>query len=267
MAIEEKNSRTAMMIGEDGVNLLREKHVLIFGLGGVGGILTEALARAGVGHLTIVDKDTVSESNLNRQVIALRSSIGRAKTAVMRERLLDIDPTLDVTEKCVFYLPETADAFDFSEYDYIVDAVDTVTAKLLIIENARRAGVPVVSSMGTGNKLHPELFRLADISETEGCPLARVMRRELKKRGIEKGVRVVFSPEKPVQPDYGLNAEKSEMDGPAFADKEEKAVEKKRKESREKLPPGSVSFTPPVAGLILAGEVIRGLLQTETKYK
>ena len=141
MAIEEKNSRTAMMIGEDGVNLLREKHVLIFGLGGVGGILTEALARAGVGHLTIVDKDTVSESNLNRQVIALRSSIGRAKTAVMRERLLDIDPTLDVTEKCVFYLPETADAFDFSEYDYIVDAVDTVTAKLLIIENARKAGV------------------------------------------------------------------------------------------------------------------------------
>ncbi len=241
-----------MLIGEDGVNLLRKKRVLIFGLGGVGGMLTEALGRAGVGHLTIVDKDTVSESNLNRQIVALRSTIGKYKTEAMRERLLDIDPTLDVVEKRMFYLPETADEIDFAGYDFIADAVDTVTAKLLIIERAILAGVPVVSSMGTGNKLHPELFRLADISETSGCPLARVMRRELKKRGIEKGVRVLYSSEKPCVSEYMMHINHAPSATKKSAEEKEGA--------RRKDVPGSISFTPPAAGLILAGEIVRGLL-------
>lgn len=220
------HERTALLIGEEGVKKLNNSHVAVFGIGGVGGSCTEALARAGVGTLTLIDRDTVSESNLNRQIIALRSTIGRYKVDCMKERIADINQDIRVNTRNMFYLPQNADEIDFNEFDYIVDAVDTVTAKLEIICRARSCQIPVISAMGAGGKLHPEAFRIADIYDTKVCPLAHIMRKELKKRGIE-ALKCVYSEEKPITADR---------------------------------PPGSISFVPTAAGLILAGEVIRDLV-------
>ena len=221
---------------------LYNSNVIIFGVGGVGGYVTEALARSGVGSFTLVDKDTVSISNINRQIIATESTVGRDKVDVMKERILDINPHAKVEIIKCFYLPENADEFDLSRYDYVVDAVDTVTAKLEIIVRANEAGVPVISSMGAGNKLDPTGFMVADIYDTSVCPLAKVMRRELKKRGIKK-LKVVYSKEEPIKllkKDLSENGE-NETAG-------------------VKPVPGSVAFVPSVVGLILAGEIIKDII-------
>jgi len=230
-------SRTALLLGEEALDRLAGARVIIFGIGGVGGHVAEALARSGVGALDLVDHDTVSLTNLNRQIVALHSTLGRYKVEVMAERALDINPDIQVKAHKCFYLPETAKNFDFSEYDYVVDCIDTVTGKLQIIEVAKAAGVPVISSMGAGNKLNPQLFQVADISKTKVCPLAKVMRRELKKRGITK-VKVVYSTEEAV---------------------EQKGECREEKGQRRSLP-GSTAFVPSVAGLILAGEVVKDLI-------
>ena len=224
-----------MLIGQNNIATLRNSRVAVFGAGGVGGFTIEALARAGVGAIDIIDNDTVSESNLNRQIIALHSTIGQLKTEVMKKRILDINPDCVVTTFNTFVLPENIDSFDFSVYSYIVDAIDTVSGKLAIIEKGAKEGVPVISSMGTGNKLDPTRFQITDISKTSVCPLARVMRYELKKRGIKK-LKVLFSTEEPIKP----TAEKDE---------------------RGKVPPGSISFVPSVAGLLIGGEVIKDLIR------
>lgn len=220
--------RTEMVIGKSGVEKLRSTAVMVLGIGGVGSYTAEALARAGIGKLTLVDKDTVDVTNINRQLPALHSTVGRAKVEVMAERIADIDPDCDVAAEQCFFLPETADQFDFRRYDYVVDAIDNVTGKLAIIEKAAAEGVPVISSMGTGNKLDPSMFRIATIEETRVCPLARVMRKELRARGIE-GVKVLYSEEPPVKGGSSV--------------------------------PGSISFVPSVAGLMIAGEVIRDILK------
>lgn len=227
-------SRTEALIGKEGLEKLKNARVAVFGIGGVGGYVVEALARSGVGELTLVDSDRVSESNINRQIIALHSTVGEYKTEVMAKRIKDINPDIRVVVKNVFYLPETAEEFDFSCYDYVVDAVDTVTAKLSIIERAKEANIPVISSMGTGNKLDASAFKVADIYKTNVCPLAKVMRRELKKRGVDK-LKVVYSEEEAKS--KGIEGEKNGKPAPA-----------------------SISFVPPVAGLILAGEVIKDLI-------
>lgn len=224
--IEDQFSRTATLLGEESVNLLKNSRVAVFGVGGVGGFVVEALARCGVGKLTLFDSDDVAESNINRQIIALHSTVGKKKTEVMRDRIADINPAAEVVCNNVFYLPENADDYDFSEYDYIVDAVDTVSAKLEIIERAYKMGIPVISSMGTGNKLDPTRLEIADIYETSVCPLARVMRRELKARGVKK-LKVVYSKEEP-------------------------------KKSSGRVP-ASCSFVPSVAGLIIASAVVRDI--------
>lgn len=231
--------RSERLLGAEAMERLRNKTVAVFGIGGVGGYVVEALARTGIGTLHLIDKDTVSESNLNRQIVALRSTIGKYKTEVMKERVLDINPEANVIVHNCFFLPENADEFDFSSYDYVVDAVDMVTAKLEIAERAERAGVAVMSSMGAGNKLEPAAFEVADIYETTVCPLAKVMRRELKKRGIQK-LKVVYSKEKPITP---------AVSGETGEDMSDKG----------RPVPGSVAFVPSVAGLILAGEVIKDL--------
>lgn len=241
-------SRTAMLLGEAGVEKLRRAHVVLFGLGGVGGYAAEALARAGVGALTLVDDDRVAESNLNRQIIALTTTVGMPKTQAAAQRVLAINPACKVVEKALFYTPETADQVPLEGADYVVDAVDTVTAKLEIIARARAAGVPVISCMGTGNKLHPELLRLSVLEKTEGCPLARVMRRECRARGL-KNVPVVYSPEQPLAPAAELAA--NEGPGP------------QRGGAPRRQTPGSVSFVPGTAGLILAGKVIRDIAGVE----
>lgn len=228
-------SRTALLIGEDQIENLKTKRIAVFGVGGVGGYVVEALARTGIGHLVLIDNDTVSLTNINRQIIALHSTIGKYKVDVMRERVLDINPELEVTVHHCFFLPENSAEFDFSSYDYVVDAVDTVTAKLQIIEMAKAANVPVISCMGAGNKLDPTAFVVTDIANTKICPLARVMRRELKKRGIDH-CKVVYSTEPPITP----------------APSEE--------ETNKRATPGSVAFVPSVAGLIAAGAVIEDLL-------
>ncbi len=228
-------SRTALLIGEEGVKKLKKARVAVFGVGGVGGYIVEALARSGVGRLDLIDKDTVSKSNVNRQIIALHSTVGRYKTEVAAERAKDINPEIEVRCHNVFYLPETADAFDFSAYDYIVDAIDTVSGKLAIIGRAKAANIPVISSMGAGNKLDATAFEVADIAKTTVCPLARVMRRELKKRGIER-VKVVYSKEEPLHSNIT-----DEESGKPIA--------------------GSIAFVPSVAGLLIAGEVIKDLIK------
>ena len=223
-------SRTEMMIGTHGVEKLKNTRVAVFGVGGVGGYVVEALARAGGGASDIVDNDTVSESNINRQIIALSSTVGKKKVDVMKARILDINPNCRVNAIDVFFLPETP--LDFSAYDYVADAVDTVTAKIEIICRAKQNGIPVISCMGTGNKLNAGLFAVEDIAKTTVCPLARAMRRELKKRGVEH-VKVVYSTEDPIRTETG---EKMRI-------------------------PASISFVPSVAGLLMAGEIIRDLLQ------
>ncbi|MFI3174233.1 MAG: tRNA threonylcarbamoyladenosine dehydratase [Bacillota bacterium] len=227
-------SRTELMIGTDGLDKLQNSKVIVFGIGGVGSFVAEALARSGIGHISLVDGDTVSVTNCNRQLIATSKTIGQAKVSLMKSRILEILPQADVTAHEMYYTKETAVDFDLSEYDYIVDAIDMVTSKLLLIENARGVGVPIICSMGTGNKLHPELFEIEYIEKTSVCPLAKVMRKELKKRGIQK-VRVVYSKELPLAP----------------SDSEE---------SGKRQIPASIAFVPPVAGMILAGEVVRELL-------
>lgn len=227
--------RTAMLIGEEAVARLSACRVAVFGVGGVGGYVVEALARCGVGCFDLIDNDTVSLSNINRQIIATHDTIGLFKVDVARDRIISINPTAKVNTFKTFYLPETAAEFDFSQYDYVVDAVDTVTAKIEIIINAKKAGVPVISSMGTGNKLDPTQFEVADIYETSVCPLARVMRRELKKRGIEN-LKVLYSTEEPKK----QNCDENSADKPV---------------------PASISFVPSVAGLIIAGEVIKDLTE------
>ncbi|MCE5234428.1 MAG: tRNA threonylcarbamoyladenosine dehydratase [Clostridiaceae bacterium] len=236
--------RAALLLGEEGIARLREKSVIVFGVGGVGSFAAEALARCGVGRLTFVDDDAVAVSNINRQLVALHSTVGRKKAEVMRERALDINPNAEVTARCVFYGAQTAEAFDLAQYDYVVDAMDTVSSKLLLIERARDAKTPVISAMGAGNKLDPAGFAVTDIKNTSGCPLARVMRKELKKRGIES-LKVVYSREEAKKPREGIHADTG--------------VHKKRQT------PGSVSFVPPAAGLILAGEVVRDLLREAPK--
>lgn len=233
-------SRTEILLGKYGVERLKKSRVAIFGIGGVGGYVAEALARSGTGALDLIDNDEVSLTNINRQIIALHSTVGRPKVDVMKERVLDINPECNVRVFQCFYLPKTKNLFDFTEYDYVVDAVDTVTAKIQLIVQAKEAGVPIISSMGAGNKLNPASFEVADISQTSVCPLARVMRQECKKRGI-KDVKVVYSKEKPV---------------------ESKLTEEEKKSAEQKgngLAPGSCAFVPSVAGLIIASEVVKDL--------
>lgn len=232
--MESEFSRTELLIGKDAVETLHHKRVAIFGVGGVGGFAAEALARSGVGILDLFDKDTVSISNLNRQIIATYDTIGKNKVDVMKERILSINRNAIVNTYPVFYLPENAVDYDFTQYDYIIDAVDTVTAKLTLVEQAYKAGTPIISAMGAGNKLDPTAFEVADINKTSVCPLAKVMRRELKKRGIPK-LKVVYSKEQPLKPQY----EKTPME--------------------RKVAPGSIAFIPSVSGLIIASEVIKDL--------
>lgn len=235
--MEEQFLRTAMLLGTDAVERLQKAKVIVFGLGGVGGYVVEALARAGIGSLDLVDKDDVSPSNLNRQILATHSTIGMAKTEAAKRRVLDINPDCRVTVHPMFYGPDTAGSFDFTKYDYIVDAIDTVTAKLLLVQQAQAAGTPIICCMGTGNKLDASAFQVSDISKTTMCPLARVMRKELGKRGI-RHLKVVYSQEEALSPTGW---------------EEEAAALGKRQI------PGSVSFVPGAAGLILAGEVIRDI--------
>ena len=232
-------SRTALLLGSDAMEKLKKAHVAIFGLGGVGGYVVEALARCGVGQLTLVDHDTISITNINRQLLATRDTIGMEKAQAAALRVAAIDPGIRVNALCKFYVPDTAGEFDFTEYDYVVDAIDTVTGKLALVTAAQAAGTPIISSMGTGNKLDPTRFQIADITKTSVCPLARIMRKECAKRGI-KHLKVLFSTEDPIPSD------------PSAISQEELP------EGRRALP-GSVSFVPSVAGLIIAGEVVKDL--------
>lgn len=227
--MKEQFERTALLVGEEGIVRLQNTRVAIFGIGGVGGHVVDALARSGIGAFDLIDNDRVSLSNINRQMIALHSTVGRYKTEVMKERILDINPDAKVQIHNCFFLPETAEEFDFSQYDYIVDAVDTVTAKIELVRKAKKDEIPIISCMGAGNKLDPTRFEVSDIYKTQMCPLAKVMRKELKQRGV-KQLKVVYSTETP-----------------------QKSVERKV--------PGSISFVPSVAGLIMAGEVIKDLIQ------
>ena len=227
--------RSEMLIGKEALDKLADSTVAVFGIGGVGGYVCEALARSGIGHFELIDKDTVDFSNLNRQLIATGETLGRFKTELMRERILSINPYAEVRTRNCFFLPENASEFHFEEYDYVVDAVDTVTAKIEIVMRCRMAGVQVISSMGTGNKLDPSALRAADLFDTKVCPLARVMRRELKKRGVN-ALKVVYSEEQPVK----LQNAAPEGD-------------------RRKDVPGSMVFVPGAAGLLIASEVVKDL--------
>ena len=232
-------SRTRLLLGDAGMEKLKNARVAVFGLGGVGGYVVEALARSGIGALELIDHDTISPTNINRQILATRSTVGQGKAEAAKNRVLDIDPEIQVVARNTFFGPDTAGEFDFSRYDYVVDAIDTVTGKLALVVAAQAAGVPIISSMGTGNKLDPTKFQIADISKTSVCPLARIMRKECAKRGI-KHLKVLFSTEDPLSP---------------------------ATDSLEELPegrralPGSVAFVPSVAGLIIAGEVIKDLIR------
>lgn len=228
--------RTSMLIGEDAVKKLKKSHIIIFGVGGVGSFCAEAIARAGVGKITLVDRDKVSKSNINRQLIALNSTVGEAKVKVMQERIEDINPDIKVVALEKFCLPENVEEFFDDEIDYVIDAVDTVSAKLAIIETAKKKGIGVISAMGAGNKLNPQDFQVADIYKTENCPLCRVMRRELKKRGVDN-LKVVYSKEEPT------------------------VLEDIVDEESNKKVPGSISFVPSVMGLILAGEAIKDIIK------
>ncbi|MBP5223118.1 MAG: tRNA threonylcarbamoyladenosine dehydratase [Lachnospiraceae bacterium] len=230
--------RTALLMGEEAIEKLKRSRVAVFGIGGVGGHVVEALVRSGIGTIDIIDSDKVCLSNLNRQLIATHSTIGKYKTEAMKERILDINPEAKVNEYRCFFLPEQKEQFPFAEYDYEVDAVDTVTAKIALVMAAQEAGVPVISSMGAGNKLNPDMFEVADIYKTSVCPLAKVMRHELKKRGVKK-LKCVYSKEIPLTP-----APSGEPADPG---------------SSRRSTPGSTAFVPSVAGLIIAGEVIKDL--------
>ena len=230
--------RTALVLGREAMKILKNARVAVFGLGGVGGYVVEALARSGVGALDLVDNDTVAVTNLNRQIIATHATLGLKKTEAAAARVRDINPACKVTVHDVFFLPENADAFDFTKYDYVVDAIDTVSAKLCLAERCIAAGTPIISSMGTGNKLDPSKLELTDIYKTDVCPLARVMRYECRKRGIKK-LQVVYSRERPVTP------RTQDVDDPELTNR--------------RSVPGSTAFVPPAAGLLIASAVVRGL--------
>lgn len=229
--------RTELILGTAAMEKLRSCRVAIFGIGGVGGYVAEALARSGIGALDLIDSDRVELTNLNRQIIALHSTLGQYKVDAAAARIRDIDPSIKVTAHKVFYSPETEAQFDFAQYDYIVDAIDTVAGKIALVVNAEKCGTPIISSMGAGNKLDASAFEVADIYKTSVCPLARVMRKELKERGIKK-LKVVYSKETPLPPAEGVEAEKT----------------------NKRQTPGSIAFVPSVCGLIIAGEVIKDLL-------
>ena len=234
-------SRTELLIGTENMTKLYNARVAVFGIGGVGGYVVEALARSGVGTLDLVDNDQVCLTNLNRQIIATTKTIGQYKVDAAKERILEINPDAVVNAYKTFYLPENKDQFDFRQYDYVVDAIDTVSGKLALAEQAHAAGVPIISSMGAGNKMDPTAFRVADINQTSVCPLAKVMRRELKKRGISR-LKVVYSEEKPLSPYPGVEIDSQEQ---------------------RRQTPGSNAFVPSVVGLIIAGEVIKDLISSE----
>lgn len=245
MSEQDQFSRTQLLLGCDSMARLCAAHVAVFGIGGVGGHVVEALARSGVGHLTLVDADTVSLTNINRQIAALHSTLGRAKVDVMGERVLDINPAAQVEARKCFFLPENAGEFDFAEYDYVVDAVDTVAAKLAIVEAAKAAGTPAISAMGAGNKLDPSRFEVADIYDTSVCPLAKVMRKELRRRGVD-ALKVVYSREQPVAAATGCaDAASTEPLAPG-----------------KRSIPGSTAFSPSAMGLLIAAEVVRDIAAT-----
>ena len=236
--MEERFSRTSLLIGEDAIDLLSNSKVIVFGVGGVGGFCVESLVRSGIGHITIVDNDTVSKSNINRQIIALESTIGKYKVDVMKERILDINPNCEVQVFKEFVLKDNIDIFKLEDYDYVVDCIDTVTGKISIIEKAYNLGIKVISSMGAGNKLDPTKFVVTDIYKTSMCPLAKVMRHELKKRNIKK-CKVVYSLEEALTP----------------------LIKIEDTESKRRQIPGSISFVPSVAGLILSSVIIKDLMK------
>lgn len=234
-------SRTGLLLGAKAMEKLHNAHVAVFGLGGVGGYTVEALARSGVGSLTLIDHDTISTTNINRQILATTNTVGCSKARTAAERVAAIDPRIRVTALQTFYGPDTAKDFDFAQYDYVVDAIDTVTGKLALVTAAQAAGTPIISCMGTGNKLDPTRFQIADISKTSVCPLARIMRKECAKRGI-RHLKVLFSTEDPIPSDPTV------------------LTDEELPEGRRALP-GSVAFVPSVAGLIIAGEVIKDLIK------
>ena len=238
-------SRTEFLLGKAAMDKLNKARVAVFGLGGVGGYVAEALSRSGIGALDLVDHDTISQTNINRQILATVDTVGMDKTEAAAKRVKAINPDIQVRGRKTFYLPETAGEFDFTEYDYVVDAIDTVTGKMMLIQAAKDAGTPIISSMGTGNKLDPTAFRVGDISETSVCPLARIIRKECKKRGIHR-LKVVYSTEDPIKTTLPA-------DDPAWAE---------LPEGRNALP-GSVCFVPAVAGMIIAGEVIKDIIKKE----
>ena len=228
--MSERFSRTELLLGSEAMDRLRRAHVAVFGIGGVGGYVTEALARSGVGHFDLIDNDKVCLSNINRQIIATEDTLDKYKVDVMKERILSINPDAEVNVYKCFYLPENSGQFNFARYSYVADAIDTVTAKIELVLQAQKAGVPIISSMGTGNKLDPTRFEITDIYKTSICPLAKVMRRELRKRGVEK-LKVLYSKEEPIKVAEGRSA------------------------------PGSVSFVPPAAGLIIAAEIVKDIIE------
>lgn len=249
--MQNQYSRTQLLLGAEAMEKLHNSRVAVFGIGGVGGYTVEALARSGVGALDLIDDDKVCLTNLNRQIIATRSTVGQYKVDVAAQRIHDIDPDIRVTTHRCFFGPETQDQFDFTQYDYVVDAIDTVTGKLEMIEQAYRAGTPIISSMGAGNKMDPTAFEVADIYETSVCPLAKVMRHELRKRGISK-LKVVYSKEKPIAPkeDMANSCKTHCICPPGTA----------RKCTQRRQVPGSNAFVPSVVGLIIAGEVVKDLI-------
>lgn len=246
-------SRTELLFGKEAMDKLQNSRVAVFGIGGVGGYVCEALVRSGVYHFDLIDDDRVCLTNLNRQIVATRKTVGQYKVEVMRDRMLEINPDVDVTVHKCFFLPENADEFPFDQYDYVVDAVDTVTAKIELVMKAREKGVPIISSMGAGNKLDASAFRVADIYQTRVDPLARVMRREMKKRGVKK-LKVVYSEEQPKRPieDMAISCRNHCICPPGA----------KHKCTERRDIPGSTAFVPSVAGLIIAGEVIKDLTKS-----
>lgn len=234
--IKDELCRFSLLVGEEAIEKLSQSHVAVFGVGGVGGYVCEALARSGVGHIALFDNDTVSRSNINRQIVALNSTVGERKTTAMRNRLIDINPTLDVTEHPVFYSPDNANEFDLSKYDYIADAIDSVKSKTELIVRAHMSGVPIISAMGTGNKLDPSRLMITDLSKTSNCPLAKVMRHELKKRNIVHS-KVVFSTEEAI-----------------------KSIAENSVSGEKRHVPGSSAFVPPTAGLMMAAEIVKYLI-------
>lgn len=241
-------SRTELLFGSEAMEKLEQSRVAVFGIGGVGGHTVEALARSGVGAIDIIDSDKISTTNINRQIIATGSTVGMYKVDAMKERILDINPKCKVEVHKCFYLPETSNQFDFNDYDYIVDAVDTVSAKLQLVVSANECNVPIISSMGAGNKLNPTMFKVADIYKTSVCPLAKVMRKELKARGIKK-LKCVYSEEMPVAPIQN------------------EYVKKELEETKKRQLPGSNAFVPSVVGLIIASEVIKDLTGVTNEYQ